>query len=182
MAPCRAYSSRLRGQGRGRTRRICVAERSGRAYRLFRRSPFLSERIEECAGLLHDRRALPELSDDDRAFLLRAYDRLGHSLAAFTIPAMPVHGDAHMGNVFITPTGPLWTDFETACFGPREWDAAGVPHLPAFEPLDSGLYAALSDMCSLCVAVWCSALAHDPEKRAAAQYQLKQLKGHSSLQ
>jgi hypothetical protein len=31
-------------------------------------------------------------------------------------------------------------------------------------------------MRSLCVAVWCSALAEDPEKRAAAQYQLKRLK------
>jgi aminoglycoside phosphotransferase (APT) family kinase protein len=144
--------------------------------------PSYSERIEECAGLLRDRRPLTQLSAEDRAFLLRAYDRLRQSLAAFTIPATPIHGDAHMGNVFITPAGPLWTDFETACLGPREWDAAGVPHLPAFEPLDSGLYAALSDMRSLCVAVWCSALAHDPEKRAAAQYQLAQLKSRSSLQ
>jgi hypothetical protein len=70
----------------------------------------------------------------------------------------------------------LWTDFETACLGPREWDAAAAAHLPAFQPLDAQLYAVLSDMRSLCVVVWRSALAGDPEKRAAAEYQMAPLR------
>ena len=124
--------------------------------------PSYAERIEECAALLRKPGALPALADDDRTFLMRAYERLSHSLAAFAIRSLPIHGDAHLGNVFVTPGGPLWTDFETVCLGPREWDAAGVPHLPAFQPLDAQLYAVLSGMRSLCVVVWCSVLAGDP--------------------
>lgn len=138
--------------------------------------PSYSDRIEECAGLLRRPDALPGLAVEDRTFLMRAYDRLSSALAAFDIRHAPIHGDAHMGNVFITPDGPRWTDFETACTGPREWDVSGVPHLPAFKPLDSRLYGVISQMRSLCVVVWCSALSADPEKRAAAEYQLARLK------
>jgi Phosphotransferase enzyme family len=138
--------------------------------------PSYAERIDECARRLNRAQALPALAEADRLFLLRASERLGRALAGFTIRASPIHGDAHMGNVFLTPAGPLWTDFETACIGPREWDAAGVPHLAAFDRLDARLYAVLSDLRSLCVVVWCSALAADPDKRAAAAYQLARLK------
>lgn len=138
--------------------------------------PSYAARIEECAARLRRPGALPHLGEEDRAFLKRAYERLGRRLEAFSIRGAPIHGDAHMGNVFVTPDGPLWTDFETACLGPREWDAAGVPHLPAFEPLDPALAAVLADMRSLCVVVWCSALAADPEKRAAADQQMSRLK------
>ena len=82
--------------------------------------PSYAERIGECAALLHDRAALPGLADADRAFLLRAYEDLSRSLASFTLRPQPIHGDAHLGNVLVTPKGPLWTDFETACLGPRE--------------------------------------------------------------
>jgi len=138
--------------------------------------PAYGDRIEECRRLLQRADALPALAEEDRAFLLRAYDDLSRSLADFSVVGRPIHGDAHMGNVFVTPTGPLWTDFETACLGPREWDAAAALHPPAFQPLDAGLYDILCDMRSLCVAVWCSALAGDPEKRDAARTQLAQLK------
>jgi aminoglycoside phosphotransferase (APT) family kinase protein len=138
--------------------------------------PSYAERIEECAALLRRPDALPDVASEDRTFLMRTYERLSSALAAFDIRYVPIHGDAHMGNVFITPSGPLWTDFETACLGPREWDASGVPHLPAFQPLDSRLYAVISEMRSVCVVVWCSALSADPEKRAAAEYQLARLR------
>jgi hypothetical protein len=35
-----------------------------------------------------------------------------------------VHGDAHRWNLLHTPAGPLWSDFENVCFGPRELDIA----------------------------------------------------------
>jgi aminoglycoside phosphotransferase (APT) family kinase protein len=138
--------------------------------------PSYVDRIEECAAQLRDPRALPTLDARDRVFLLGVYERSRRSLADFDVPPRPIHGDAHMGNVFITPNGPLWMDFEAASRGPREWDAAGAPHLPAFRSLDPQLYAVISDLRSVCVTVWCSALAEDSQKRAAATSQLERLR------
>jgi thiamine kinase-like enzyme len=41
-------------------------------------------------------------------------------------PRRPLHGDAHLGNVLLTPGGPRWTDFEDVCVGPLEWDLASL--------------------------------------------------------
>lgn len=41
-------------------------------------------------------------------------------------PRRPLHGDAHTGNVLMTPDGPRWTDFEDVCVGPVEWDLASM--------------------------------------------------------
>ncbi|GAA1876003.1 hypothetical protein GCM10009836_66630 [Pseudonocardia ailaonensis] len=35
-----------------------------------------------------------------------------------------LHGDAHAGNLLLTPRGPLWTDLEETSLGPPEWDLA----------------------------------------------------------
>lgn len=48
--------------------------------------------------------------------------RLGE--AVYALPAQPVHGDAHPGNVLVTPSGPVWNDFEDAWHGPVAWDYA----------------------------------------------------------
>ncbi|WP_167736050.1 aminoglycoside phosphotransferase family protein [Nocardioides sp. 503] len=45
---------------------------------------------------------------------------------ALTWPLRPLHGDAHTGNVLVTPAGPRWTDFEDVCVGPVEWDLASL--------------------------------------------------------
>ena len=45
---------------------------------------------------------------------------------ALSWPRRPLHGDAHTGNVLMTPGGPLWTDFEDVCVGPVEWDLASM--------------------------------------------------------
>lgn len=45
---------------------------------------------------------------------------------ALSWPRRPLHGDAHTGNVLLTPDGPLWTDFEDVCSGPIEWDLASL--------------------------------------------------------
>ncbi|HEX5120646.1 MAG TPA: phosphotransferase [Pseudonocardiaceae bacterium] len=38
--------------------------------------------------------------------------------------AVPLHGDAHPGNLLATADGPVWTDFEDTWRGPVEWDLA----------------------------------------------------------
>jgi aminoglycoside phosphotransferase (APT) family kinase protein len=37
---------------------------------------------------------------------------------------VPLHGDAHPGNLLATPAGWRWTDLEDTCAGPRAWDLA----------------------------------------------------------
>lgn len=47
-----------------------------------------------------------------------------------TVPEPPMtkvqalHGDAHPGNLLMTPRGPVWNDFEDTWLGPVEWDLA----------------------------------------------------------
>jgi hypothetical protein len=50
--------------------------------------------------------------------------RLGEAVHA--LPSQPLHGDAHPGNVLVTPSGPVWNDFEDAWRGPLAWDYACV--------------------------------------------------------
>ncbi len=142
--------------------------------------PSYFDRIAECGALLRDDVALPALGAKDRALLIERFDRLTGQLSALKVPALPIHGDAHLGNAFITPGGPLWMDFETASLGPREWDAASVMYPPAFPSLDPKLFDALEDLRRVCVAVWCSALNADPDKRAAAKEQIAALKKDGS--
>ncbi|MGH3763473.1 phosphotransferase [Actinophytocola sp.] len=55
--------------------------------------------------------------------LMRAEgERLGERMSA--LPAQVVHGDAHPGNVLVTPAGVRWNDFEDAWHGPVAWDYA----------------------------------------------------------
>ena len=50
-----------------------------------------------------------------------------------------------------------------------------LPELPPLEPIDRSLRAVLCDLHSVCVSVWCWALAHLPGKREAAEYHLARL-------
>jgi hypothetical protein len=65
----------------------------------------------------------PLLSDDDRAALVQDSALLTDTLTGMT-PAVPLHGDAHPGNLMYTRHGPVWTDFEDAWRGPVGWDLA----------------------------------------------------------
>jgi hypothetical protein len=138
--------------------------------------PSFEEKLEDCAALLGRPSALPALADEDRTFLMRAYERLRAGLAPLPLRLAPIHGDAHLGNAFLTRAGPLWTDFEAVCRGPREWDAVCESIPAVLQPLDPQLLAILTELRRLCVIVWCSGPAADPGKRAAAEYHLARLK------
>lgn len=93
--------------------------------------------------------------------------------------SVPLRGDVHLGNLLIGPRGALWTDFDDACRGPREYDIAGLPASawPPFRNADPALIRRFADLKSVCVAVWCAA---DPsrsaEVREAADYHLHRVR------
>ncbi len=72
------------------------------------------------------RRILPTLDVEatDRGELTEMLERADVAAAALDGPVQAVHGDAWLGNVLRTAAGPLWSDFELACVGPRELDLA----------------------------------------------------------
>jgi Ser/Thr protein kinase RdoA (MazF antagonist) len=139
-------------------------------------------KIDQCRHLLQTQSALPALAPGDRQFLLEVYHSLRISLDRLPVRLAPIHGDTHLGNVFITSDRAIWNDFEAVCLGPREWDVGWPPEaeLAAFEPLNRDALVVLGYLRSLCVSVWCWDLADIPEKREAAEYHLGYLREQAS--
>jgi thiamine kinase-like enzyme len=81
-----------------------------------------SDDLPALAGPLTDIATALDMSSD--ATLHRAAAELVP--LALSWPRRPLHGDAHTGNVLMTPDGPRWTDFEDVCVGPVEWDLASM--------------------------------------------------------
>jgi hypothetical protein len=135
-------------------------------------------KIARCRSLLDSEEALPALGTDDRDFLRKSFDQIQAWVARLPADVAPIHGDAHLGNVFITPHGALWNDLEDVCLGPREWDIGWLPEadLGAFEPVNRELFSAFHYLRSLCVSVWCWQRYDMPEKREAADYHLGYLR------
>jgi len=147
-----------------------------------RQLPSFEVAVDACRRLLQEEAGLPALATPDKHFLLTEHDRLRRLLAAATIAPVALHGDPHLGNVLMTSTGPRWTDWESACIGPVEWDLACLPETaPAIvPPVNAELLAVLRDLRSVCVAVWCWAEPdRAPEKRQAAEYHLRRLRERS---
>jgi len=145
------------------------------------RLPSFDVAIDGCRGLLQEETGLPALAARDKEFLISEHDRL-RGLLTTTAALMPtaIHGDPHLGNVLMTSNGPRWTDWESACVGPVEWDLACLPEtaLPSFPTVNAELLTVLRDLRSVCVAVWCWAEPdRAPDKREAAEYHLRRLRG-----
>jgi Ser/Thr protein kinase RdoA (MazF antagonist) len=131
-------------------------------------------KIEQCFSLLENESALPALGLPDRRFLQMVYRRLRSLPDGLPINLVPIHGDAHFGNVFITSDGARWNDFADACTGPREWDIGWLPNadLDAFEPVNRDLLSVIHYLRSWCVSIWCWDKYDMPEKREGAEYHL----------
>jgi hypothetical protein len=101
----------------------------------------------------------------------KALARARSEIEALGLPARPLHGDAHSGNLLRTPGGLLWTDFEDTCRGPAEWDLAcmvAAREGEAEPPLEPFVEARL-----LQVAAWTALMAeHHPGLRARARERL----------
>jgi thiamine kinase-like enzyme len=140
--------------------------------------PDFRDKVDRCRRMLESEAVLPALRARDRSFLLRAFDCLRTSIDRLPASAVPIHGDAHLGNVFITADGVRWNDLEDVCLGPREWDLSGFreANLSEFELINRDLLSAMHYLRSLCVVVWCSEKYDMPEKREAAEYHLRYLR------
>lgn len=140
--------------------------------------PKFEAKIDQCRNLLQTPAALPALPPGDRQFLLTIDRSLRTAFERLPLRLVPILGDAHLGNVFITSDGAVWNDFEDVCLGPREWDIGFLlePEWAAFEPLNRDALVLLRYLRSLCVSVWCWALADIPEKREAAEHHLAYLR------
>ncbi|AUI61291.1 phosphotransferase [Amycolatopsis sp. BJA-103] len=72
-------------------------------------------------------RELRTLLDRHGSYMNGAAPRLYEELERVTtalpdLPARPLHGDAHPGNIVATAAGPCWLDFEDTWRGPLGWD------------------------------------------------------------
>jgi hypothetical protein len=119
--------------------------------------------------------ALSALGEDEHWFLLDVEELLRAELAKMGGKDQVLHGAPHFGNLLKTPAGLLWTDFETACRGPLEWDLAGFPSgaEAMFPEADGERLQKLRLVRSLTVSVKCWAqFGRAPEVDEAARHHL----------
>ena len=133
--------------------------------------PPFTDSIASCAALLADPTALAA-APDDRTLLADTYAGEVAALDADRGGWVALHGDTHLGNVFVTDAGPIWSDFEAVCRGPLEWDLTNqsAVFLRPFGKLDPARLRRLARLRRTCVAIWCWADAERSfEMRAAAE-------------
>jgi hypothetical protein len=87
-------------------------------------APHFTDRVAEAQRLVGDRARTPELGDVDRELLSFTLRKLRWSIAQRGAAEQLLHGEPHPGNVLLTRHGLLFTDLETCCRGPVEFDIA----------------------------------------------------------
>ncbi|TDM09329.1 MAG: hypothetical protein C4K60_08575 [Ideonella sp. MAG2] len=81
--------------------------------------------LDELHRLLDDPDLLRQgAASADVALVRRLALACRQRLQALAPALQALHGDAHLNNVWATPQGPLWGDWEDTVVGPVEWDAA----------------------------------------------------------
>lgn len=86
--------------------------------------PHFTDRVAEAQELVSSPAHTPELADSDRDLLSSTLRRLSREIVNRDAPEQLLHGEPHGGNVLRTKQGLLFTDLETCCRGPVEFDIA----------------------------------------------------------
>ncbi len=137
--------------------------------------PVYTQALDHCWTVLAADGTSAALGAHDTGLLKTQFRRLRDEVEGTAKEWVPLHGDAHLGNLLLGGQSPLWVDFEDACVGPREYDIACLPSTAwsHFGDADQELTRRYADLRSVCVAIWCWAdLSRSAEVREAAQYQL----------
>jgi len=95
-------------------------------------APHFTDRVESALQIATNRIRSPDLADDERELLVDVLSNSSRSISG-TGQEQLLHGEPHPGNILSTPAGPLFIDFETACYGPVEFDVAHTPDEVASE-------------------------------------------------
>jgi hypothetical protein len=90
-------------------------------------APHFTDRVAEAQSLVGNRARTPDLRDADRELLSNTLRRLTWAIGRREAAEQLLHGEPHPGNVLETKHGLLFTDLETCCRGPVEFDVAHAP-------------------------------------------------------
>jgi predicted trehalose synthase len=90
-------------------------------------TPHLMDRAAEAERLVAQPHETPTLAEPDRDLLLSTLKDAREQIQSRGAPEQLLHGDSHPGNILRTHGGLLFTDFETCCRGPIEFDVAHAP-------------------------------------------------------
>lgn len=133
--------------------------------------------------VLFEPSALQALPREDRDYLRTTYHALRDEVAGVQYHSRPLHSEPHSGNLLLSPHGPRWIDFESACSGPAEWDLTVLPDDVVrrhFADVDYDLLRILKRMRSLVVATWCWLDPdRDPLLREAGTFHLRLLRSQA---
>jgi hypothetical protein len=98
-------------------------------------APHFTDRVEEAQRLVDNRGHTPELADADRELLSNTLRSLRRAIVERGATEQLLHGEPHPGNLLRTKRGLLFTDLETCCRGPIEFDIA---HCAPFDSARAG--------------------------------------------
>jgi Phosphotransferase enzyme family len=90
-------------------------------------APHFTDRVAAAQSLIGNRAQTPDLRVADRELLSNTLRKLTSAIGRRHAPEQLLHGEPHPGNVLKTKNGLLFTDLETCCRGPVEFDVAHVP-------------------------------------------------------
>ncbi len=130
--------------------------------------PSYEDELTKVNLVLTDEDRSPALELADRRLLLSALTRFRDELSSAAIDHRPLHGSPHSANMLIVDGEPRFIDFETACWGPVEWDLAhlGADAAAACEDVaDSRVLALCTALVSVKTAAWCWARIEHPDLR-----------------
>jgi Phosphotransferase enzyme family len=118
--------------------------------------PHFSDRVAEAQQLVASPDQTPGLEDSDRDLLSSTLRSQRREISERSSGEQLLHGEPHAGNLLNTKSGPLFTDLETCCRGPIEFDLAHVPEdvSECYSGADHALLRACRLLVLAMVAAW----------------------------